>query len=73
MQKYSSSLYSNFISNLFIIYELNNGPCNPSNNFVPKIVYLVKKKKKKKKKLTTNAEKSKFVYNGGGVAFNGAV
>ena len=41
VQKYSSSLYSNFILNLFIVYESNNAPRNPSNNFVPKNVYLV--------------------------------
>ena len=36
-----SSLYSNFILNLYIVYELNAWPRNPANNFTLKIVYLV--------------------------------
>ena len=41
VQKNSSLLYNNFILNLCIIYELNNWPHNPTNNFTLKIVYLV--------------------------------
>ena len=33
VQKISSSLYNNFILNIYIVYELNNWPCNPTNNF----------------------------------------
>ena len=33
VQKSSSSLYSTFILNLYIVYELNNWPRNPTNNF----------------------------------------
>ena len=31
VEKNSSSLYSNFILNLYIVYELNNWPLDPSN------------------------------------------
>ena len=31
VEKNSSSLYSNFILNLYIVYELNNWPRDPSN------------------------------------------
>ena len=41
VQKNSSLLYNNFILNLCIIYELNNWPHSPTNNFTLKIVYLV--------------------------------
>ena len=41
LQKYSSLLYSNFILNLHIVYELKNWPSSPSNYFALKIVYLV--------------------------------
>ena len=33
-QKIFSSLYSKFILNLYIVYELNTGPRNPTNNFL---------------------------------------
>ena len=39
--KIFSSLYSNFIFNLYIIYELNTWPHNPINTSLLKIVYLV--------------------------------
>ena len=42
VQKSSSSLYSIFILDLYIVYELNDWPHNPSNSFLPQvIVYLV--------------------------------
>ena len=41
VQKNPSSLYSNFILNLYIVYKLNSLPHNPTNNFTIKIVYLV--------------------------------
>ena len=40
LQKCSSSLYSNFILNLYIVYELNNWSRNPPNNFTLKSIYL---------------------------------
>ena len=36
VQKCYSSLYSNFILNLYIVYELNNWEHNPTNNFTHK-------------------------------------
>ena len=33
VQKSLSSLYSNFILNLYIVYDLHTWPCNPTNNF----------------------------------------
>ena len=33
LQKDFSSLYSNFILNLYLFCELNNRPCNTTNNF----------------------------------------
>ena len=41
MQKSSYSLYSNFILNLYIVYELKNWLRNPINNFPQKPVCLV--------------------------------
>ena len=41
MQKSSSSLYNNFILNLYMIYELNTLPRNATNIFTLKIVFLV--------------------------------
>ena len=41
VQKNSSSLSSNFILNLQIVYGLNNWPHNPTKNFTLKIVYFV--------------------------------
>ena len=32
-----SSLYSDYLSNLYIAYELNNWPRNPANNFPLKL------------------------------------
>ena len=64
MQKRSSSLYTNIILNLYIVFELNKWPRNPTNNFTLKdylfcIVKLIK-----------NADKYKFNYNGREIAFN---
>ena len=36
VQKSLSSLYSNFILNSYIVYELNTWPRNPTNNFTLK-------------------------------------
>ena len=36
IQKSFSALYSNFILNLYIVYELNTWPRNPTNNFTLK-------------------------------------
>ena len=41
LQKDFSSLYSNFILNLYLFYELNNRPCNTTNNFNLKNCFLV--------------------------------
>lgn len=66
VQQNYSSLHSNFILNLYIAFELNNWPCNPRNDFAIKdcLLGIVK--------LTTNAIKSKFIFNGPGITFNGA-
>ena len=40
-QRRFSSLYTNFISNLYLIYELNNWSRNSINNFLVKNVYMV--------------------------------
>ena len=58
VQKNSSSLYSNFILNLYIVYELNNGPCNPTNSFPLKNCLFGTVR------LVRNAIKDKFIYNG---------
>ena len=65
VQSIFSSLYSNFIINLYIVCELINGPRNPTNNFTLKngLFGTVK--------LTRNADKNKFSYNGQGIAFDG--
>ena len=65
VQKRFSSVYSNFILNLFLLSELNNWPRNPTNNFLLKnclfgTVNLVR-----------NTIKRKFTYNGQGTAFDG--
>ena len=66
MQKNSSSLlYSNFILNLYIIYELHNWPLNTTNNFPQKTCLLVTVK------LVRNTVKSKFIYNGWVTTFDG--
>ena len=61
----SSSLYSNFILNLYIVYELNNWPHNPTNNFYLKNCLFGTVKS------VRNAIKINFTYNGWGIAFDG--
>ena len=41
VQKKYPLLYSIFILNLYIVYELNNWPNKSTNNFTLKIVYLI--------------------------------
>ena len=65
VQKNLYSLCSNFILNLYIVYRLNNRPHNPSNNFTLKNCLFGRVK------LSRNMVKSKFIYNGRGIAFDG--
>ena len=65
VQTFCSLLYSNFISNLYIVYELNAWPCNPTNNFTLKNCLF------NTVKLIRNTKKSKFTYNGRGIAPDG--
>ena len=65
VQKSTSSSYSKFILNLYIVYGLNNWPRKPTNNFPLKNCLLVTVK------LVRNAVKTKFTYNGQGLAFDG--
>ena len=65
VQKRSSSLYSNFISTLYIVYELNNWPCIPTNSFPLKNCLFGTVKS------VRNTIKNKFNYNGRGIAFYG--
>ena len=51
-------LYSNFILNLYIVYELNTCPLNPVNNFTLKYCLFGTVK------LVRNVDKSKLIYNG---------
>ena len=65
MQKSSSLLYSNFILNLYIVYELNRWSRNATNNFPLKNWWfgLVK--------VVRNTVKITFIYNAWGKAFHG--
>ena len=63
VHKNSSSLHSNFILNLYIVYELNNWPHYPTNNF-PLKNYLFGAIK--------YVRNSKVTYNGRGIPFDGA-
>ena len=63
-KKNSSPLYSNFILNLYIVYELNNWLLNPFNNFKLKNFLF------DTIQLTTNADKSKFTCNGRWIAYH---
>ena len=65
MQKSSSSLYSNFVLNLYIVFRLNNWPHNPTNN-LPLKSFLFGTVK-----LIRNEIKSTFIYNDWGIAFDG--
>ena len=58
-------MYSNFILNFCIVYELNAWPRNPNNTFTLKTCLFGTAK------LTKNVDKSKFTYNGRGTSFNG--
>ena len=66
VQVNSSSLYNNFILNLYIVYEVNNWPRNPTNNFTLKIFGLFGTVKLKR-----NADKSKFTFSGQIIVFDG--
>ena len=65
VRKSSSSLYSNCILNLYIVYELNNWPCNLTIKFSTKNCLFGTVK------LVRNTIKSKFTCNGQGIAFDG--
>ena len=65
MLKIISSLYNDFILNLYIVYEFNTKPHNPANSFSLKDCLFGTVK------LTKNADKSKFTYNGRGIEFDG--
>ena len=57
-------MYSIFILNFYIVYELNTWPCNPINNFTLKICLFGTVKFRR------NADKRKFTCNGRGIAFD---
>ena len=57
------NLKFNFISNLYIVYELNFWPHNPTNNFTLQVFFSTVK-------LTRNADKSKFTWNNRAIAFD---
>ena len=63
MQKKFSSLCSKFVLNLYIVYELNTCPGDPTNNLTLKNFRTLK--------LTRNANRSKFTFNGWGITFDG--
>ena len=65
VQKMFSSLYINFILNLYIVYKLNTWPRNTTNNLTLNIFLF------DTAKLTRNADKNKFTCNGQGIAFDG--
>ena len=50
---------------MYIVYEINTWPCNPSNNFMLKYCLF------STVELTRKADKSKFTYNGRGKASAG--
>ena len=58
-------MHSNFILNLYILYKLNTWPRNPINHLTLKNFLFGTVK------FVRNAIKSKFTYNGRGIAFNG--
>ena len=62
--KFSFVLYSYVILNLYIVYELNTWPRNPTNNFLLKNHFFGTFK------LVRNIIKSKFSYNDSGIAFD---
>ena len=58
VQNRSSTLYSSFFLNLYIVYELRNSPRNPTNNFPLKSCLFGTVK------LVRNTIQSEFIYNG---------
>ena len=64
VQKDFSLLYSNLVLNLYIAYELNTWPHNIVSNFT------LKNCLSGTVKLVKNTIKSKFIYNGQGIAFD---
>ena len=58
VQNSFSSLYSNFILNLYMVYDFNNWPHNPTNSFPLKNFF------KQTAKVVRNAMKTKFTNNG---------
>ena len=64
VQESFPSLYSNFILNLYIVYELNTWSLNPINNSVLKNCLFGTVK------IVRNTIKSKFTYNGTGIIFD---
>ena len=65
VEKRYSSLFSNFILNLYTVYKLNNRLRNPTNNFSLKRFLF------HTGKLVRNAITSKSTYNGRGISFHG--
>ena len=59
-------MHSNFILNILTVYQQNKWSCNPSNDFTVKNCLLGTVK------LTRNVIKSRLIYNGQGIAFDGA-
>ena len=59
------SSHSNFILSLYRVYELNNQPYNPTNDFLLKYFLFGTVK------LVSNAIKRKFIHNGQGIVFDG--
>ena len=64
VQKRSSSLYSNFILSLYIVYKLINWPPNPINNFTLGYCFFATVKSTRKE------HKTQFTYTGWGTAFD---
>ena len=62
VQNSSSSLYSNFIWSLYIVFEWNDWPRFPTNSFTIENCLFGTVK------LTRNVDKSRFTYNGWGMA-----
>ena len=58
-------MYSNFIFNFYIVCELNNWPRNPTYNFPAKNCLFGRVK------LVKNAIKSKVIYDGRPITFDG--
>ena len=65
MQKSYSSLYSNFILNLYIVFELNNWPDSRTSTFPPRNCLFGTVK------LVRNVVKRKLISNGQGITFDG--